>query len=414
MDPLAEPFLLNIPMECRLRIYDYCLEDNCFTIGSADVKNSSDKKSTKSSTAHIGIAGKDSAAKESTPTATDIADIEENSTSGSLTSPIDLTEDDDDEEPMPPPSYTGIVGLPTNHVPVVRSFYHPKLLSLGKPTSITRSEALASGWDFDRKVLYPDPLPLFLTNRQIRDELQDYIRILLKKGTGPHPNNLSVFVSYPYGIIVLEALQPELLERTKNLYISGYYDVEGDSLVRLRDPSYDPQDPESRKKMKAVLQPFKRQPYNPPIMTFNPFSGITRAAANSALGELFEWILPHPDQKLIARRICKEEPKVEMRIFYPDDSYSQVWGDCQRSTVPVVLRKTRGYKVGLTIFMGDRGCVVKFMATKSEVQEENILRCKWERCGGGVEATEKAVIGEHWPLDVNEDGDVGADKVKSK
>src|SRR4051794_24908443 len=86
---------------------------------------------------------------------------------------------------MLPSSSTDIVGLPANYVPVVRSFYDLSLFSFDKPTSITCHEAEVGGWDFDRKVLHPDPLALLLTCHQTRDEAQDYLRILLNRGSGP-------------------------------------------------------------------------------------------------------------------------------------------------------------------------------------------------------------------------------------
>jgi hypothetical protein len=140
-----------------------------------------------------------------------------------------------------------IPGLPFNLAPLVRQSRDASLLSVAKPPEIPIDECLmAEAAQKDSTVGMPAPLALLLTCRLVNDELTDYMRgrkqIKTARARSANPTaeedepvmkddneGLSLYVTYPYGVLVLKSMYPYLLKQARRVYISGHYSSPGDS-----------------------------------------------------------------------------------------------------------------------------------------------------------------------------------------
>ncbi|KAK3670952.1 hypothetical protein LTR78_009230 [Recurvomyces mirabilis] len=156
--------LLRLPIELRLQIYGYALQDNTrLTIGSAELVGS-----------HPDIVHR---------------------LYGSNRSPYP--------------------GLPVHHEPVTEAGFNPSLLSTTNPaviplTSGTHLPHGGYGHCFTAHTALP------LVNKRINAELRRYIKCVTKRTT-------SLFISYPHGLHVLRTLTPHLLRQTRSIHIAGNY-----------------------------------------------------------------------------------------------------------------------------------------------------------------------------------------------
>ncbi|KAH9878778.1 hypothetical protein IAQ61_002052 [Plenodomus lingam] len=130
-----------------------------------------------------------------------------------------------------------IPGLPLDLTPVIRCNRDDSLLSFQHPPTIAIDDAPLEKIDTG-PLAYPAPLALLQTCHLIHDELNDYknMRSTKKPAQAPLPTKwiqlnkpneaeegLSLYLSYPYGLVVLKSMYPFLLKQARNVHISGYY-----------------------------------------------------------------------------------------------------------------------------------------------------------------------------------------------
>ncbi|KAI8943822.1 hypothetical protein NX059_001795 [Plenodomus lindquistii] len=132
-----------------------------------------------------------------------------------------------------------IPGLPLELTPQIRSYRDDSLLSVQEPLEVAIDDAPTQQINAG-PLAYPAPMALLQTCHLINAELTDYKTMRSKKQpkqpaqaqrqTRPQQatstrdeEGLSLYVSYPYGVLVLKSLYPFLLKQARNVYISGYY-----------------------------------------------------------------------------------------------------------------------------------------------------------------------------------------------
>jgi hypothetical protein len=237
-----------------------------------------------------------------------------------------------------------IEGIPGKYVPLIKNELDAKMMEIGKVEVISRpglldgkgptasmdsgygsfetSSAVAGG-KFGRPNHRPEiplltSMSLFLTNRQIHDEMTAHII---------HPTSArsTLNVNYPYGIIVLETLYPCLLRYAEKICISGWYDGQ------IEGTPFD-QPTSTRERYRLPLSDTPKEVYD---------------IANSALARLMHTTMgpiQHPTLKSIS-----------FRVFYPkEEQYSIIWS-CNDSPVVVGLRNTCGGKIDMKVLRGNSG-----------------------------------------------------------
>ncbi|KAF2183799.1 hypothetical protein K469DRAFT_581596 [Zopfia rhizophila CBS 207.26] len=325
-------YFLELPTELRLEIYDYCLTDtNSITVTSAAVTDHSSEKNNNA-------------------------------------------------------PRTDIPGLPPDHIPLIRYHYDPSLLSISSPPTIINkgSDLRSSPRSFCARLPYPTPLALLQTNHQIHDELSHLMR--MRRGN-PANGGMALYISYPYGVLVLKALYPSLPRQARNVYISGYYNLkqrpvpheshESSSGSRRTNPNVHPR---TRPRLRMG---------SPPTMSQKllPYPEATAETAHVALGTLVRSILSPAPAPLLR--------KLEIRVFYPGEStYSSVWAD-EESPIVEILSNVCGGKIDIEVFRGRRGNGVALVAYPNP--RGRIISTVWRRLGNSKEESEGFVIGEHWP-----------------
>lgn len=237
-----------------------------------------------------------------------------------------------------------IEGIPGQFVPLIKNGFDPMMMEIGKVETIPLPDILGTrtltgsmdsgygsfdasssvgGGKFGRPDVPEVPLltamSLFLTNRQIHEEMTAHIK---------HPTSArsTLHVNYPYGIIVLETLYPTLLRYVEKICISGWYEGTGDG-SRFATPGSAPRDA--------------------PTISLTNTSESVYELANSALARLVRTTLPkvaHPTLKSLS-----------FRIFYPREAeYSVIWS-CNQSPIPVALKNMCGGKVDMKVLRGGLG-----------------------------------------------------------
>jgi hypothetical protein len=275
-----------------------------------------------------------------------------------------------------------VPGLPADHCPLVRCCYDPALLSISDPPTIE----LDNGAKMDtacNQLPLPAPSALMQTCRLINDEMGDYMK--RKTRGNSDKGSLSIYVTYPYGVLVLKNLYPFLLRHAKKIYISGYYTPQTPELVSpptsptspTRNPShYNSQRPRLR------LDP-PRELKSTSIL--GPYIESTAKVAPATLGKLIRTILP-PTPTLIN--------KLEVRIYYPGSvSYGSIWGD-DNGPIVQVLSNICGGKIDMEVSRGRRGNAVKLSVEASP--KTRVVSTTWRRLGDSRSESEGFVIGEDW------------------
>jgi len=180
-----------------------------------------------------------------------------------------------------------------------------------------------------------------------------------------HGSNL--YITYPYGLLALKALCPDILRTVRNVYISGTYTTAKPAHNQRVEPMY------GRGRRHNFLMP-------PEV------SEDTAAAATHTLGKVVSTILGpegHPTFR-----------KLELRIFYPDeDKYSHVWGD-DRSPAGIALKNIAGGDIDLDVWRGRQGTGVAIVARPYLPSRK--VSTRWHRLGDTRKENESFVIGEHW------------------
>ncbi|KAH8716884.1 hypothetical protein GQ44DRAFT_401469 [Phaeosphaeriaceae sp. PMI808] len=133
-----------------------------------------------------------------------------------------------------------IPGLPLEFAPLVRPHFDASLLSAAKPPTVAIDhDGMGDVQQETNSLVMPAPMALRLSCRMINDEVMDYMRarqyikttrassiipVGSKEDTSSeNQEGLSLYVTYPYGILVLKSMYPYLLAQAKRVYISGYH-----------------------------------------------------------------------------------------------------------------------------------------------------------------------------------------------
>jgi hypothetical protein len=134
-----------------------------------------------------------------------------------------------------------IPGLPLDLAPLVRHTRDASLLSASNPPEVPLDSVVSSNVAPGTDMLgMSAPLALLLSCRQVNDELTDFkrgrkqiktarARLMNPDATGDESvaaddtEGLALYVTYPYGVLVLKSMYPYLLKQARRVYISGYY-----------------------------------------------------------------------------------------------------------------------------------------------------------------------------------------------
>lgn len=305
-----------------------------------------------------------------------------------------------------------VPGLPLDFAPLVRSDHDAALLSVATPPEVAVDKDDA--WTGGRPQLrLPGPLALLRTCRMVNDELQDYMRRRKARKTArakdtskPTPDDtegLSLYVSYPHGVLVLNHLYPSLVKQARRVYISGYYTSAKDSDLPLNvsldsdadlsltqqssflagmpvqsmhsvtaTPTPRLRSSRTRLRLDPPLQPSSHSDKSP--STFAAFDKSTSSAALSALADTL--------RVLFSSAPASASPKpsqlasLQARILYPGpDSYSNVWSD-ESSPVSHLLQGIYGGKINMQVKRGSLGCGVTVGVAPQP--EKRAVSTSWE------------------------------------
>lgn len=325
-----------------------------------------------------------------------------------------------------------IPGLPLDLVPLVRCERDISLLSVVKPPTIALDDANLGNTEA-AQLVYPAPLALLQTCHQINDELTDFKRGMKRmvrarssdantevEDQKEDTEGLSLYVTYPYGVLVLKSMYPFLLKQARRVYISGHYSTsqnadiealpsfesgEGERLTpsssfTIAESFGTPAPIRSSLRRRSLTTSWRSSsshgtaPYNsaarprlrldPPLSRqqrqtsrtstlFPSFSESTCTLAPAALAHLVRTLLPPKPTQLI---------KLSARILYPgENSYTTVWSD-NNSPVTHILRNICGGKIDMQVKRG--GLATGLCLTAKPKPESRVVSTSWEnwRSGG--------------------------------
>lgn len=303
-----------------------------------------------------------------------------------------------------------VPGLPLDLTPIVRSNLDATLLSLATPPEVTLEKEDAYD-DGTPRLQLPGPLAMLRTCRMVNDELKDYMRGRKARQAARARNTLtamddteglSLYVSYPHGVLVLNHLYPSLLKQARRVYISGYYATTKESEIPLdashestadlsltpqasftaappvQTPHRAPASPtgsptprlrssRTRLRLDSPLQP--EEPIKSPA-TFPALDKATSSAALTALADTLRVLFPS------ATSTPSSLISLQARVLYPGaESYSSVWSD-DLSPVSHLLRGICGGKIDMQVKRGSLGCGVSVGVVPQP--EQRVVSTSWE------------------------------------
>jgi len=335
-----------------------------------------------------------------------------------------------------------IPGLPLDLAPLARRHYDASLLSVANPPEIAIDNGALGDVEHEAGTLgIPAPLALQLSCHLVNDELKDYMRgrRAVKEARARLANEnaeedvqdvddnegLSLYVTYPYGVLVLKSMYPYLLKHARRVYISGYYTdatgVEPASPSSTSDASDEPErlTPASSfevassfgsnrstrsfarrgtvisARTRATVAPSTRPRLrlDPPLpqrshthqhqpSTFPAFPPTTHTLAPTALSLLIRTLLPPTPTHLT---------KLSARIIYAgENSYNSVWSDAA-SPVSHILRNICGGKIDMKVKRGALGTGMCLTATPNP--EGRVISTSWENWRGNAVRRGRASLG---------------------
>jgi hypothetical protein len=292
-----------------------------------------------------------------------------------------------------------IPGLPLGLAPLVRQTRDASLLSVAKPPEVAIDHGRMGSVEQDTSTLgMPAPLALSLTCRLVNDEFTDYMRgrrqIRTARARSAKPDaeeieptveddeeGLSLYVTYPYGVLVLKSMYPYLLKQARRVYISGHYTNPKDSgpgsstssfgsdeerltpsnsfavaesfgaLPRIRSARQPPTRSSINRRASNERAARPRLRLDPPLpqrqrsatstdLAFPAYSDTTKALAPAALTTLIRTLFPPTPSR------CT---KLSARILFPgENSYGTVWSD-DNSPATHILRNICGGKIDMKV-----------------------------------------------------------------
>ncbi|KAJ4369816.1 hypothetical protein N0V83_005580 [Neocucurbitaria cava] len=318
---------------------------------------------------------------------------------------------------------TDIPGLSLDLVPMLECRHAPGLLAGAILPAIPNDHDMVDK-PKNEKIIYSAISALSQTCRLVQDELTDYMRgkrrvaqtLRSHQNTnGPaskeEEKGLSLYVTYPYGILVLKTLYPLLLKQARRVHISGYYntpdDIEMSSLAAskearlnrtnsiaatfgiptptasytwglLRRPAVhllttptnnsNTMGSNCTSRSRLHLDPPLARRQGPPVKNyFSRFSLDTDLMARKVLAQLVRTVLPAEPTHLI---------EFSARILYPgSDAYNHVWTD-RYSPITNILRNICGGKIHVQVKRGNLGTGIDL--TTRPHPESRIVSTTWE------------------------------------
>jgi hypothetical protein len=324
-----------------------------------------------------------------------------------------------------------IPGLPLDLAPLVRHIRDASLLSAANTSEIPIGDGRTDDVTKCTDTLgMSAPLALLLTCRLVNDELTDYkrgrkqiktarARLMNSDAveedtiTEDDKEGLSLYVTYPYGVLVLKSMYPYLLKQARRVYISGYYTGSKSSPPSPTSFGFSDPDRLTPSNSFAVAESFGAPtsgrsflnssqmniPHTrpPPTTTTNTtrprlrldpprpsrtqssfpaFSAATSTLAPAALGHLIRTLFPATQSQ------CTQ---LTARILYPgENSYGTVWADSD-SPASHILRNVYGGKIDMKVKRG--GCGTGLLLTARPKIDGRNVSTSWEnwRVGRGRE-----------------------------
>lgn len=305
-----------------------------------------------------------------------------------------------------------VPGLPLDFAPLVRSHHDAALLSVAAPPEVALDQENASVVGKPQLQL-PGALALLRTCRMVNDELKDYMRGRKARKAARAKNTsataaddtegLSLYVSYPYGVLVLNHLYPALLKHARRVYISGYYTSAKEpdlplnaSLDSSADLSLTPQSsfaagPPVRSMYRATTNSTPRlrssrtrlrldpplQRHTAPTKPLTPFPALDKSTSSTALAALADTLrVLFPSNPPPTPSAPPHLVSLHARILYPGpDSYSSVWSD-ESSPVSHLLRGICGGKIDMQVKRGSLGCGVSVGVAPQPAKR--VVSTSWE------------------------------------
>ncbi|KAJ4990639.1 hypothetical protein SVAN01_03870 [Stagonosporopsis vannaccii] len=309
-----------------------------------------------------------------------------------------------------------VPGLPLDFAPLVRSNHDAALLSVATPPEVAleKEDAYSGG---KPQLQLPASLALLRTCRMVNDELKDHMRRRKARKaraaraggmstTADDTEGLSLYVSYPHGVLVLNHLYPSLLKQARRVYISGYYTTAKEPELPLNasvdssaEISLTPEASFAATPVRSMYQATPNPTANstprlrssrtrlrldpPPQQqvlptkspsTFPALDKSTSSAALAALADTLRVLFP----SIPAPAPSTPPPLVSLqaRILYPGaESYSSVWSD-ESSPVSHLLRGICGGKIDMQVKRGNLGCGVSVGVVPQP--EKRIVSTSWE------------------------------------
>ncbi|KAF2855323.1 hypothetical protein T440DRAFT_464596 [Plenodomus tracheiphilus IPT5] len=316
---------------------------------------------------------------------------------------------------------TDIPGLPFDLTPLIRPNRDDSLLSVQHPPTIAIDDAPLQNIDAG-PLVYPAPMALRQTCHLVNDELTDYKNMRSKKQPAQARSHnsrtqlykseeseegLSLYVSYPYGILVLKSMYPFLLKQARNVYISGYYteppattnpnntesfndhltpsnsftiaesfgtrnpsrtrsrSQTNDNFATLSTPSTTPPHPTQRTRLR--LDPSNSNRPTTHMTIYPPFHPSTAHHAPTALALLLRTVFSPSSTQPI---------KFTARILYPgENTYHHVYGSAG-SPITYMLRNICGGDIAMVVKRGEAGTGMCFTACPRP-ESRSVSTC-WE------------------------------------
>ncbi|OAL01564.1 hypothetical protein IQ06DRAFT_292432 [Phaeosphaeriaceae sp. SRC1lsM3a] len=344
-----------------------------------------------------------------------------------------------------------VPGLPLDLTPIVRQKRDASLLSVTNPAEVAIDNDCMASIEQDCSTLgMPAPLALLLTCHLVNDELNDYMRgkkqikaaraqsVASGADTGnaiaeDDNEGLSLYVTYPYGVLILKNMYPYLLKQARRVYLSGYYTsqktVEPGSPTLSSDESSDerltptssfavasasfstaPQAPglsqsqsflsrsmvsNKRRRTSAdntartrlrldMPTPRQQRRASDLEVAFPLYSDITSALATLALTTMIRTLFP-PEG-------TQQCTKLSSRILYPgQNAYSYVWAD-KHSPITHILRNVCGGKFDMRVLRSDPG--VGLYTTVTPKPDGRIVSTSWENWRTAQRGRSRLGVGE--------------------
>lgn len=350
-----------------------------------------------------------------------------------------------------------IPGLPLDLTPVVRQQRDASLLSVVNPPEVAiDNDCMASIEQQNSSTLgMPAPLALQLACRMVNDELADYMRgkkqiqavraqsVASDADTDKDSalaeddsEGLSLYVTYPYGVLVLKNQYPYLLKQARRVYLSGYYTspktIEPGSPTLSSNESSDERltpsssfavasssfnsapgqgtsflnraiisnkrrrtsaDNTSRTRLRLDMPTERQQRRASALETAFPvYSDSTSKLAISALTLMVRTLFsPPPTADSCTVSIHKQSAQctyLSSRLLYPGPSaYSFVWADTN-SPISHILRNVCGGKFDMKVLRSEPG--VGLWTTVKPKPEARVVSTSWENWRGRPSAQGRA------------------------